>query len=132
MFRNQTVLIFSYFCFIPDPTTTPPPKSKLITTHNIYRSLYCSEIVLRWTHETLSHFSTFQTRNDALNHLENLMFSLYIYIYIYIYTHMSRNVFVCLSLVQKFLPNRLYLSLDSDGKKLLLCRMLQNSRPFNL
>ena len=44
---------------------------------------------------------------------------------------MSRNVFVCLSPVQKFLPNRLYLSLDGDGKNLLLYRVLQNSRPFN-
>ena len=56
---------------------------------------------------------------------------IYIYIYICIYVCMSRNVFVCLSPVQKFLPNRLYLSLDGDGKNLLLYRVLQNSRPFN-
>ena len=71
MLGNQTVLIFSYFCFLPDPTTTPLPKGELITIHNIYRSLCCSYIVLRWTQETLLHFLTIQTRNNALNHLEN-------------------------------------------------------------
>ena len=87
MLGNQTVLIFSYFCFLPDPTTTPLPKGELITIHNIYRSLCCSYIVLRWTQETLLHFLTIQTRNNALNHLENFIFSLDIYTYIYIYIY---------------------------------------------
>ena len=43
-----------------------------------------------------------------------------------------RDGFVRLSLLQKFLLIRLHLSLDGDGKKLLLHRMLLNSRPCNL
>ena len=85
MLGNQTVLIFTYFCFLPDSTTTPPPKGELITIYNIYRSLCRSYIVLRWTQQKLFYFLTFQTRNNALNHLEILMFSLDIYIYIYIH-----------------------------------------------
>ena len=87
MLGNQTVLIFTYFCFLPDSTTTPPPKGELITIYNIYRSLCRSYIVLRWTQQKLFYFLTFQTRNNALNHLEILMFSLDIYIYIYIYIY---------------------------------------------
>ena len=84
MLGNQTVLIFSYFCFLPDSTTTPPPKGELITIYNIYRSLCRGYIVLRWTQEKLYNFLTFQTRKNAVNYLEILMFSLEIYIkYIY-------------------------------------------------
>ena len=74
--ENIMRTFFSYFCFLPDSTTTPPPKGELITIYNIYRSLCRSYIVLRWTQEKLYYFLTFQTRNNALNHLEILMFSL--------------------------------------------------------
>ena len=93
MLGNQTVLIFSYFCFLPDSTTTPPSKGELITIYNIYRSLCRSYIVLRWTQQKLFYFLTFQTRNNALNHLEILMFSLDIYIYIHIFVWKSRIKF---------------------------------------